>query len=67
MTDIRFEDHGSVVLIRPLNEFATEWLSENLMADSPRFGGAVVCEPRYVENIWDALRAEGFACKLVIA
>jgi hypothetical protein len=52
--DLVFENHGSLFLIRPLSESGQHWLDENVGDESTlTFGGAVVCEPRYVEPIID--------------
>jgi hypothetical protein len=54
---MRVENHGTLVLIYPT--FATErtWLNENIAEDATWFGGALVVEPRYVEDIVAALTA----------
>jgi hypothetical protein len=50
--DLRFENHFSLFLIRPLSEAGQQFLDENVGDDSTlTFGNAVVCEPRYVESI----------------
>jgi hypothetical protein len=47
--DFVFENHGSVFLIRPISESG---LDENVGDENTlTFGGAIVCEPRYVEAI----------------
>ena len=43
------EEHGTIVLVRPLTEAALEWLNEH--TDGTWFGGALVVEPRYVEDL----------------
>ncbi len=51
-SDLLFENHGSLFLIRPLSESGQHWLDENVGDENTlTFGGAVVCEPRYVEAI----------------
>jgi hypothetical protein len=50
--DLIFENHGSLFLIRPLSTEAQQWLDENVGDENTlTFGGAVVCEPRYVDAI----------------
>ena len=50
--DLRFENHCSLFLIRPLSESGQQWLDENVGDENTlTFGGAIVCEPRYVEAI----------------
>ena len=53
------EDHGSLVLIRPITEDVTAWLNEH--TDGQWFGGALVVEPRYVAPLIEGMIAEGFA------
>ena len=47
----RIEDHGSIVLVRPLTEDVEAWLDEHVSEDARYFGGALVVEPRYVEAL----------------
>ncbi len=50
--DLVFENHGSLFLIRPLSESGQLWLDENVGDENTlTFGGAIVCEPRYVEAV----------------
>jgi len=59
MADVNIESHGSLVLIRPLTEAASDWLDENISEDAQHFGGAVVVEPRYVEAIVEGMQNDG--------
>jgi hypothetical protein len=47
------ENHGSIVLVRPDGDFEKEWLKEN--TDGQWWCGALVVEPRYVEQLLDGL------------
>jgi len=50
--DLVFENHGSLFLIRPVSKSGQQWLDENVGDENTlMFGGAIVCEPRYVEAI----------------
>ena len=50
--DLLFENHGSLFLIRPVSQPGQLWLDENVGDENTlTFGGAIVCEPRYVEAI----------------
>lgn len=50
--DLVFENHFSLFLIRPASPLGQQWLDENVGDENTlTFGGAVVCEPRYVEPI----------------
>jgi hypothetical protein len=53
------ENHGSIVLIRPLTADVHDWLDTNVH-DPQWFGGALVVEPRYVETLVSALISEGW-------
>lgn len=58
--DYRATNHGSLWLIEPLTPQATEWLNDNLGEEAQRWGNAVAVEPRYVPELIERLRAEGF-------
>jgi hypothetical protein len=50
--DLVFENHFSLYLIRPLSPSGKAWLDENVGdSETLTFGGAVVCECRFVEDI----------------
>ncbi len=50
--DLLLENHFSLILIRPVSESGQRWLDENVGDENTlTFGGAIVCEPRYVEAI----------------
>ena len=59
MADVKIENHGSLVLLRPLTEAASDWLDENISEDAQHFGAAVVVEPRYVEAIVEGMQNDG--------
>ena len=59
VSDFDIENHGSVVLLRPLSTDADNWVQENISDDVLRFGGAVVVEPRYIGPVMEGLSAEG--------
>jgi len=60
MPDIRVENHGSVVLLRPLSDAGKEWLEANVInEETQRWGEAVVAEPRYVANVVEGMQADG--------
>ncbi len=56
--DAQVENHGSVLLVRPLTEAALAWLTEN--TDGTWFGDALAVEPRYVCNLVAGMRESGF-------
>ena len=57
------ENHGSIVLVRPLTPDVNEWLEENTADEAQWFGGALVVEPRYLEPLVAGLIDEGFAAQ----
>ena len=61
LLDLRFRDHGSVWLIRPLSPRGQEWFDEHLPEDAQTFGGAVACEPRYVLDIINGALGDGLS------
>ena len=60
--DLVFENHFSLFLIRPISPAGQVWLDENVGDENTlKFGGAVVCEPRYVEAIVRGAQSDGLA------
>ena len=58
--DLTFENHSSLFLIRPVSPAGQIWLDENVGdANTLTFGGAIVCEPRYVEAIYRGAQSDG--------
>jgi hypothetical protein len=58
--DARVENHGTLFLVRPLNEGIREHLEENVSEEARWFGGALVVEHRYVANLVSGLCDAGF-------
>lgn len=58
--DVLVQNEGTIVLLRPLNDTADEWLDEHLDPDCVRSGFGYPVEPRYVEPIIDGLQEAGF-------
>ena len=51
-SDIAFENHGSIVLIRGLSAAGQKWLDANVGNDETQyFGNAIAAEPRYCTAI----------------
>jgi len=57
--DITLENHGSIVLVRPLTPDGNRWLTDNVTSDALWFAGAVVVEPRYLESLIDGMIGDG--------
>jgi len=58
--DIRIENHGSIVLLRPVSTAAAEWLEAVTGDDAQTWCGATAVEPRYLSDILDGALDEGF-------
>lgn len=58
-TDFHIEDHGTVVLLRPVTEEAEAWIVEHISHETARFGNAVVVEHRYIVDIVRGIIKDG--------
>lgn len=56
--DVRIENHGSILLFRPLTRSASDWLRNN--TDGQWFGNALVVEHRYAGDLAEGMIQEGF-------
>lgn len=61
MIDFHITDHGSIVLLDPLTDAASEWVDQHIPGDAMRFAGAVAIEPRYVEPILEGIVGDGLS------
>ena len=52
------ENHGSIMLVRPLTADVEAWLRAH--TEGMWFGNALVVEPRYVMDLVEGLIEEGF-------
>ena len=57
--DILLENHGSVYLFRPMSKIGRVWIDENVEDDAQLFGGALVVEPRYVNDLAAGMQNDG--------
>jgi hypothetical protein len=54
--DFRLTYHGTITTITPLSDACREWLEENVEIEPwQRFGNAIAVEPRYVEQLAEAM------------
>ena len=61
-SDIAFENHGSIVLIRGVSVAGRAWLDENVGDEETQyFGNAIAAEPRYCLAIMLGAQREGLA------
>ena len=62
--DILVENHGSIILLRPVSPVGQAWLQENVIGEETQlFGNAVVCEPRCVTDVSFGARGEGLVVR----
>lgn len=59
LPDFRIENHGSILLVRPLTDEAKEWLQNTAPEDAQFMGEAMAVEHRYIDGVVDAARADG--------
>jgi hypothetical protein len=59
MADIAVEYHGSLYLLQPLTEHASDWLHEHVAENAQWFISALVVEPKYVSDILRGGIADG--------
>lgn len=52
-------EHYSIILFRPLDATAREWLHETAPEEAQFFGGALVVEPRYQDGVTAAFLDAG--------
>jgi hypothetical protein len=58
--DFRVTYHGTITTITPLSDACREWVEENVAIEPwQRFGNAIAIEPRYVEQLAEAMIEEG--------
>lgn len=63
MVDLRVENHGSLMLVRPLTDAGKEWLKETAPDDAQFMGAAMAVEPRYVGGVIYAAIEAGLEVK----
>lgn len=57
--DFYVENEGTIFLLRPISQAANDWVSEHIPADACFFGGAVVVEHRYIQDIVQGIKNDG--------
>ena len=58
--DFIVENHGSIILVRPLNLRAWGWAKQNCITPKTQvFNGGLTVEPRYVTDLVRGARDEG--------
>lgn len=57
------ENHGSLILIRPITAPARSWLHEHVDGEAQWFSGALVVEPRFFDALCVGLNDAGFVVR----
>lgn len=60
MPDFILENHGSLWLCRPQSSRAARHLARNVSPEAQWYAGALVVEPRFVDNLAEGLRDNGW-------
>ena len=58
-TDIWILPQGTLTLVRPLTQRASEWIRQNLQDHSQWFGPALLIEHHYVAKLLNGMVADG--------
>jgi len=62
--DLLFENHFSIFLVRGTSKLGVDWLEANVKGGfQPYFPFALVCEPRYIEDLLRGATADGLVCR----
>jgi hypothetical protein len=61
--DFLVNDQGTIFLLTPVTEAATDWANEHLPEDAMHFGDAIVVEHRYIRDIVSGFTTEGLTCE----
>jgi hypothetical protein len=59
--DFIIADHGSIALLTPASKAGREWANEHLPQDAMYWNGAIVIEPRYVDDIIEGIQCDGLS------
>jgi len=62
-TDFLVNDQGTIFLLTPVTEAATEWADEHLPEEAMHFGDAIVVEHRFIEDIVSGFMNDGLICE----
>ena len=58
--DFRVTYHGTITTITPLSDACRDWLEDNVAIEPwQRFGTSIATEPRYVQQLAEAMIGEG--------
>mgnify|MGYP001354190035 CR=1 FL=1 len=57
--DCAVESHGTIFLFRLLSEAARRWVCDNVAGDPQYWGGALVVEHRYAQELAHGMSLDG--------
>lgn len=57
--DVHVMNHGSLFAFELLTSEAREWVDQNVSEDAQFFGGALMVEPRYAQDIAAGMQNDG--------
>ena len=63
--DFAVSDEGSLIILSPLTEAASEWIDEHIPEDAPVWGAGVAIERNYFPAIQQGICDFGLAIKFV--
>jgi hypothetical protein len=63
--DFQIDNHGSIVLLRPLTEVAIDWVNEHIGEGNgfQPYWPVVVFEPRYLDHYIAGIRRDGLVAR----
>ena len=61
--DFLVNNQGSIFLLTPVTEAATEWADEHLPEDAMHFGNAIVVEHRFIRDLVSGFMNDGLSCE----
>jgi hypothetical protein len=60
-TDFILNDHGSIMILKPITAEAESWVENHIPSDALWWANGVVIEPRYVPDFVQGIMMEGLA------
>ncbi len=61
MSDFMLQNSGSISVLTPLTQQAAKWIDDHIDPNAQSWGGGVVIEHRYVDDIVDGIERDGFS------
>ena len=61
MSDFMLQNSGSISVLTPLTQQAAQWIDDHIDPNAQSWGGGVVIEHRYVDDIVDGIERDGFS------